>query len=74
MEIPTGEPQPCHAMAASAAWRAIGSYAQLYAPLEKSMQALLAGYSKEELKILIDFAERSGGLFVARVDELKDSK
>jgi DNA-binding MarR family transcriptional regulator len=52
----------------------IGPIAQLYAPLEKSMQALLAGYSKEELKVLIDFAERSGGLLLARVSELNDSK
>ena len=28
----------------------IGPIAQLYAPLEKAMQALLAGYSREELK------------------------
>ena len=38
------------------------------------MQALLAGYSKEELKVLIDFSERSGGLLLARVSELNDSK
>jgi DNA-binding MarR family transcriptional regulator len=52
----------------------IGPIAALYAPLEKSMQALLAGYSKEELKVLIDFAERSGGLLLARVSELNDSE
>jgi hypothetical protein len=52
----------------------IGPIAQLYAPLEKAMQALLAGYSREELKLLIDFAERSGGLLLARVSELNDSK
>ena len=52
----------------------IGPIAQLYAPLEKAMQALLAGYSKEELKVLIDFSERSGGLLLARVSELNDSK
>jgi DNA-binding MarR family transcriptional regulator len=52
----------------------IGPIAELYAPLEKAMQALLAGYSKEELKLLIDFAERSGGLLLARVGELNDSK
>jgi DNA-binding MarR family transcriptional regulator len=52
----------------------IGPIAALYAPLEKSMQALLAGYSKEELKVLIDFAERSGGLLLARVSDLNDSK
>jgi DNA-binding MarR family transcriptional regulator len=52
----------------------IGPIAALYAPLEKAMQSLLAGYSKEELKVLIDFAERSGGLLLARVSELNDSK
>ena len=52
----------------------IGPIAALYAPLEKAMQALLAGYSKEELKLLIDFAERSGGLLLARVSELNDDK
>jgi DNA-binding MarR family transcriptional regulator len=52
----------------------IGPIAQLYAPLEKAMQSLLAGYSKEELKVLIDFSERSGGLLLARVSELNDSK
>ncbi|HSS83606.1 MAG TPA: MarR family transcriptional regulator [Reyranella sp.] len=52
----------------------IGPIAQLYAPLEKAMQSLLAGYSKEELKVLIDFAERSGGVLLARVSELSDSK
>jgi len=52
----------------------IGPIAALYAPLEKAMQALLAGYSKEELKVLVAFAERSGGLLLARVSELNDSK
>jgi DNA-binding MarR family transcriptional regulator len=52
----------------------IGPIAQLYAPLEKAMQSLLAGYSREELKLLIDFAEQSGGLLLARVSELNDSK
>ena len=52
----------------------IGPIAQLYAPLEKAMQSLLAGYSKEELKVLIDFSERSGGLLLARVSDLNDSK
>ena len=52
----------------------IGPIAHLYAPLEKAMQSLLAGYSKEELKVLIDFSERSGGLLLARVSELNDSK
>jgi DNA-binding MarR family transcriptional regulator len=52
----------------------IGPIAALYAPLEKAMQALLAGYSKEELKVLIDFSERAGDLLLARVSELNDSK
>ena len=52
----------------------IGPIAQLYAPLEKAMQSLLAGYSREELKVLIDFAEKSGDLLQARVGELNDSK
>ncbi len=52
----------------------IGPIAQLYAPLEKAMQSLLAGYSREELKVLIDFAERSSDLLQARVSELNDSK
>jgi DNA-binding MarR family transcriptional regulator len=52
----------------------IGPIAQLYTPLEKAMQALLAGYSREELKVLIDFAEKSGDLLQARVGELNASK
>ena len=52
----------------------IGPIAALYAPLEKAMQSLLAGYSREELKVLIDFAERSSDLLQARVSELNDSK
>jgi DNA-binding MarR family transcriptional regulator len=52
----------------------IGPIAALYTPLEKAMQALLAGYSREELKILIDFAEKSGELLQARVSELNDNK
>ena len=52
----------------------IGAIAAHYTPLEKSMQALLAGYSREELKILIDFAEKSSELLQARVSELNDSK
>jgi DNA-binding MarR family transcriptional regulator len=48
----------------------IAPIAALYAPLEKAMQALLASYSREELKLLIDFAERSGEFLLARVAEL----
>ncbi len=42
----------------------------LYAPLEKTMLALLAGYSRDELATLIDFAERGGDLMLKRVAEL----
>ena len=52
----------------------IGPIAALYAPLEKAMQTLLAGYGKEELKVLIDFSERAGDLLLARVSELNDGK
>ena len=52
----------------------IGAIAALYTPLEKAMQALLAGYSKEEFTTLIDFAERSGALLHARVSELNQNK
>jgi DNA-binding MarR family transcriptional regulator len=52
----------------------IGPIAALYSPLEKTMQALLADYSKEELKVLIDFSERSGDLLQARVAELNQGK
>jgi len=38
------------------------------------MQALLASYSREELKLLLDFAERSGEIVQARVAELNDEK
>ena len=46
----------------------------LFAPLEKSMQGLLAGYSRDELKTLLDFAERAGEFMQARVAELNDGK
>jgi len=46
----------------------------LYAPLEKSMQALLAGYSRDELKILLDFSERAGDYMLRRVTELNSGK
>jgi DNA-binding MarR family transcriptional regulator len=52
----------------------IGPIAALYSPLEKTMQTLLASYSKEELKVLIDFSERSGDLLQARVAELNQGK
>ena len=46
----------------------------LFAPMEKSMQELLAGYSREELKTLLDFVERAGEFMLARVAELNDGK
>src|SRR5262245_38215720 len=52
----------------------IAPIAGLYAPLEKQMQSLLAGYSREELKILIDFAERGGDLMLKRIAELNQSR
>jgi DNA-binding MarR family transcriptional regulator len=50
----------------------IGAIAALFSPLEKTMQALLAGYSKEELTVLVDFAERSGDVLLARVAQLNE--
>ena len=52
----------------------IAPIAALFAPMEKSMQALLAGYSREELKTLLDFADRAGELMLARVAELNNGK
>jgi len=52
----------------------IAPIAALFAPMEKSMQALLAGYSRDELKTLLDFAERAGEFMLARVAELNDGK
>ena len=46
----------------------------LFAPMERSMQGLLAGYSREELRTLLDFFERSGEVLLARVAELNDGK
>jgi DNA-binding MarR family transcriptional regulator len=46
--------------------------AGLFAPLESAMQALLASYSKEELKLLIDFTQRAGDLMLSRVTELNE--
>ena len=47
---------------------------ELFAPMEKYMQGLLAGYSRDELKTLLDFAERAGGFMLVRVAELNDGK
>ena len=52
----------------------IAPIAALYAPMEKSMQALLGSYSKEELKALIDFSECAGDIVLKRVAELNEKK
>jgi DNA-binding MarR family transcriptional regulator len=52
----------------------IAPIAALFAPLEKAMQALLASYSRDELKTLTDFSERAGAFLLARVAELNDGK
>ena len=52
----------------------IAPIAALFAPLEKAMQALLAGYSRDELRTLTDFSERAGAFLLARVAELNDGK
>jgi len=52
----------------------IAPIASLFTPMEKSVQALLAGYSREELTLLIDFAERAGDIALARVAELNERK
>jgi DNA-binding MarR family transcriptional regulator len=52
----------------------IAPIAALYAPMEKSMQALLGNYSKEELGALIDFSERAGDIVLKRIAELNEKK
>src|SRR5262249_60113018 len=52
----------------------IGPIARPFEPLARRMQALLASYSREELKLLLDFAERSGEIVQSRVAELNDEK
>jgi DNA-binding MarR family transcriptional regulator len=52
----------------------IGPIGALFAPLEKSMQTILAGYSREELGMLLDFFERAGEVLLTRVAELNDGK
>lgn len=54
--------------------RAIAPIAAHFTPMEKTMQALLAGYSRDELKLLIDFAERGADLVLTRVAELNKGK
>jgi hypothetical protein len=51
-----------------------GSGCGLYAPLEKAMQASQAGYSRDELKILLDFTGRGGDYVLRRVAELNSDK
>jgi DNA-binding MarR family transcriptional regulator len=52
----------------------IGGIGRQFEPLARRMQALLASYSREELKLLLDFAERSGEIVQTRVAELNDEK
>ena len=52
----------------------IGPIGELFSPLEKSMQAILAGYSREEIGTLLDFFERAGEVLLTRVAELNDGK
>jgi len=52
----------------------IGPIGRQFEPLAKRMQVLLASYSREELKLLLDFTERSGEIVQARVTELNDEK
>lgn len=52
----------------------IGPIAALFSPMERSMQGLLGGYSRDELRTLIDFAERGGDVLLARVSELNERR
>ena len=52
----------------------IAPIAALFTPLEKTMHALLAGYSREELNTLLDFSERASEYLLGRVAELNDGK
>ena len=52
----------------------IGPIARQFEPLGTRMQALLASYSRDELKLLLDFTERSGEIVHQRVAELNDGK
>ena len=49
----------------------IGPIVAAFTPLGKRMQALLAGYGEAELKLLLDFTERSGEIVLERVAELQ---
>jgi DNA-binding MarR family transcriptional regulator len=52
----------------------IAPIAAYFAPMEKAMQAMLAGYSKDELRLLIEFADRGAEFVLARVAELNEGK
>ena len=52
----------------------IAPIAAYFAPMEKTMQVLLASYSKDELKLLTDFMERGAAFVLARVAELNEGK
>lgn len=52
----------------------IAPIAAHFAPMEKTMQALLAGYGKDELKLLISFADRGADFVLQRVAELNEGK
>ena len=45
-----------------------------FAPMEKAMRDLLAGYTREQLKVIADFTERAGDFAMARVAALNDGK
>lgn len=49
----------------------IAPLTKAFEPLGQRMQALLAGYSEAELKLLLDFTERSGEIVLERVAELE---
>src|SRR5689334_21676273 len=52
----------------------IGPLASQFGPLEKRTQALLEGYSREELRHLLDFMERAGDVVLERVAVLTKTK
>lgn len=52
----------------------IAPIAALFSPLEKTMHGLLEGYSREELKVLLEFFERAGEVMLTRVAELNEAK
>jgi DNA-binding MarR family transcriptional regulator len=52
----------------------VAQIAAHFAPMEKAMKDLLAGYTREQLRLLADFAERSGDFVLARVAEINDGR